>query len=130
MNNAASILAEATGGSLDESIALLTAANVTVQDASKASTALRTVIARMRRMDAELDELGETEAKSKYDEITRSLSDLDIALVDSNGNLRDSYQVLNDLSAAWKNMSDNERAALAETLAGKFIVPVRTVMCA
>lgn len=118
MNNAASILAEATGGSLDESIALLTAANTTVQDASKASTALRTVIARMRRMDAELDELGETEAKSKYDEITKSLSDLDIALVDSNGNLRDSYQVLNDLSAAWKNMSDNERAALAETLAG------------
>ena len=57
MTNASSALA-AAGNSYEESIALLTAANTTIQDASKSSTGLRTIAARIRDTDAELSELG------------------------------------------------------------------------
>ena len=57
MTNASSVLA-AAGNSFEESVALLTAANTTLQDASKASTGLRTIAARIRNTTTELDELG------------------------------------------------------------------------
>lgn len=56
MTNASSALS-AAGNSFEQSVALLTAANTTIQDASKSSTGLRTIAARIRNTTTELDEL-------------------------------------------------------------------------
>ena len=114
MNNASAILATATENSFDKSIALLTSANTTIQNISKSSTALRTIIARIRKVDTELDELGEVMTSAEYDELTRAITDQGVALVDEQGELRNTYDVLQELSVAWQNMTANEKASLAQ----------------
>ena len=47
MNNASALAA--AGNTFEQSVALLTAANTTIQDASKSSTGLRTIAARIRK---------------------------------------------------------------------------------
>lgn len=129
MNNAGSMLAVATEGNFDQSIALLTAANTTIQNISKSSTGLRTIAARIRNVGTELDDLGETMTKVEYDEIVQALTKYSVSLTDSNGELRNTYDILYDLSQMWDTLSNNEQAALAKTLSGK-LVPGRTEMCA
>lgn len=118
MNNAGSMLAVATEGNFDQSIALLTAANTTIQNISKSSTGLRTIAARIRNVGTELDDLGETMTKVEYDEIVQALTKNGVALTDQNGELRNTYDILKDLSDIWGTMSSNEQAALAKTLSG------------
>ena len=127
MNNAGSMLASA-GNSLEQTIALLTAANVTTQDISKSSTGLRTIAARIRKTTTELDELGETMSEAKYEELVNALTGYGVKLTE-NGEYRSTYDILKDIAAVWDDISSMDQAALAETLAGKH-VPGRTEMCA
>lgn len=117
MNNAGSALA-AAGNSFEQSLALLTAANTTVQNISKASTGLRTIVARLRNTTTELDDLGEAMTSAQYDEIVQALTNYNVSLTDANGELRGTYEIFEDLAKAWGDMTSMERSALAKTLAG------------
>ncbi len=118
MMNASSSL-HAAGNSLEGSIALLTAANTTTQDIKKASTAVRTIAARLRNTKAELDELGEVVTEAKYQELVDMITGHGVSLVDEQtGDLRSTYDVLKDIAAIWKDIGINERAALATQIAG------------
>ncbi len=125
LNNASSALS-AAGNNFDQSVALLTAANTTIQDAAKASTGLRTIAARIRNTKTELDALGETLTKAEYNEIVQQLTNITLAdgtktkvsLTDANGELRNTYDIVSDIAEVWDQMSANQQAALAETLAG------------
>lgn len=125
LNNASSALS-AAGNSFDESVALLTSANTTIQDAAKSSTGLRTIAARIRNTKTELDELGESVTEAEYNNIVETLTNITLAdgskvkvsLKDANGELRSTYDIIKDIASVWKYMGANEQAALAETLAG------------
>lgn len=118
MNNAASALS-ANGNSLQESMGLLTAANVTMQDVNKSSTAIRTIAARISESTAELDELGEDAgtimATSDLDAQMRAYG---VAIVDTNGQLRSTYDILADLHTKWGDLDSTSRAAIANMMAG------------
>ena len=128
INNAGSMLAVA-GNSFDQSLALLTASNTTIQNISKASTGLRTLAARIRNTTTELEDLGEEMTSSQYDELVKALTDARVALVNENNEFRSTYDILKDLSAVWNDLTSMQQAAISKTLAGK-LVPVRTEMCA
>ena len=118
MMNASSSL-HAAGNSIEESIALLTAANTTTQNISKASTAVRTISARLRNTKAELDELGEVVTEAKYQELVDMITGKGVSLVDEQtGELRSTYAVLSDLAKIWETIGVNEQAALATQIAG------------
>lgn len=117
MNNASSTLA-ASGNSFEQSIALLTAANTTIQDASKSSTGLRTIAARIRNVKTELDELGETMTKAEYDDLVSQLTNAGVKITDSNGELRGTYDIFADIAEKSKELGANEQAALATALSG------------
>ena len=117
MTNAGSTL-KVAGNDIEQSIALLTAANTSVQNINKASTGVRTIAARLRRSTAELDELGETITTAKYQQMVDMLTKHSVSLVDNNGELRDTYSIIQDIAAVWDTMSRNEQAALAEIAAG------------
>lgn len=117
MNNASSALA-AAGNTFEQSVALLTASNTTIQDASKSSTGLRTIAARIRKTKAELDDLGETMTEASHEELTKMLTDQKVALTDMNGEYRSTYDIMKDVAAQWENMTSMEQAALAEAMAG------------
>lgn len=116
MNNAGSALS-ASGNSLEQSIALLTAANTTVQDISKSSTGLRTIAARIRKTTVELDDLGETIEEAKYQKVIDMLTGHGVSLTD-NGEYRATYDILKDIAGIWDQLSSMEKAGIAEQLAG------------
>lgn len=117
MTNASSALAAARND-FKESVALLTAANTTVQNASKSSTALRTISARIRKTKSELDELGETMEESTYENLVNGLTKHNVMLTDINGEYRSTYDIMKDISAHWSEMTNMEQAAMAEAIAG------------
>lgn len=117
MNNAGSALS-AAGNTFDQSVALLTAANTTVQDISKSSTGLRTIAARIRNTKVELDELGETVEEAKYEEVIKSLTDNGVKLTTLNGEYKSTYDILKDIAAIWGELNSMEQAAIAQQLAG------------
>lgn len=117
MTNASSSLA-AAGNSFNESVALLVAANTTIQDANKASTGLRTLTARLRNTKAELDELGEEMTSAKYEGIVQMLTKHQVSLMDLNGEYRSTYDIMKDIAGLWNDLSSMEQAAMATEIAG------------
>lgn len=117
MNNASSTL-HAAGNTFEESVALLTAANTTIQNAAKSSTGLRTIAARLRNTKTELDELGETMTEANYNELVKALTDAKVSLVDMNGEYRSTYDILKDIAAEWNNLDSMAQSAIATALSG------------
>lgn len=56
--------------------------------------------------------------ESQYDEVVNALTDMHVALVDVNGEYRDTYDIFKDIAAQWDDMSSMEQAALATKLSG------------
>ncbi len=117
MNNASSALA-AAGNTFEQSVALLTAANTTIQNAAKSSVGLRTIAARIRSTKTELDELGEAMTDAEYGKLVAALTKYNVALTDANGEFRSTYDIVADIAAKWSELSSMEQAALANAIAG------------
>lgn len=130
MNNAGSALS-AAGNSFEQSVALLTAANTTIQNISKSSTGLRTITARIRKTKLELDELGEAIETAQYQKALDILTEHKVALTD-NGEFRATYDILQDIASIWHELTSMEQANIAEQLAGKILLllPVCSESCA
>ena len=115
-NNAGSTLA-AAGNSFEQSVALLTAANTTIQNISKSSTGLRTITARIRKTKYELDDLGEVVEEASYQKALDILTGKGVKLTE-NGEFRATYDILKDIAAIWNELGSMQQASIAEALAG------------
>lgn len=118
MNNAASSLA-ANGNSLQESIAIVSAANTTLQNVSKSSTAVRTIAARISASTSELEELGENiDDMETFPNLAKKMRGYGVEITGANGQLLSTYEILGRIAGQWKNLDQNERAAIATMVAG------------
>lgn len=127
MQRSASAMA-AANNTIDESIALIVAANNVVQDPAMVGTMWKTVSMRIRGATTELEEAGlETEYMA---ESTASLQKKIKALTNVDGlggfdimadadNFKSTYEIILGISEVWEDMSDIDQAALLELLAGK-----------
>lgn len=85
---------------IDETIALITAGTTIMQGRSQqVGRGLQTIASRLVKNEEELAKYG-------------------VAIKDSNDNLLSTYEILEDLKPAWDSMSDSERVALGNTIAG------------
>lgn len=119
----ASALATANND-LDESIALVTAANSVVQDPDKVGTALKTVSMYLRAAKSDAEEAGESTdgMANSVSELRKELlvltnNRLDIQL-DAN-TFKSTYQVMRELSQIWDSLTDLDQAAIIEKIGGK-----------
>ena len=117
MTNASSTM-KASGNTFEQTVALLTAANTTIQNASKSSTGLRTIAARIRNTKTELDDLGEVMTEANYEELVSTLTDAGVRLTDINGEYRSTYDIMADIAAKWDEMNSMQQAAMATALSG------------
>ena len=110
--------------SLDESIALITAANEVVNDPSSVGTALKTLTLRLRGSKTELEEMGEdvsdmatttSQLQAKLLALTGGKVDI---MLDEN-TFKNSTQILREMAAAWEDMTDIQRANALELMGGK-----------
>lgn len=121
MQDGASALKTA-GNDIDESIAMIAAANEIVQDPSQVGNAMKTLSLRILGNKSALEELGE-----ETDNVANSTSELnkkmeetaEISIIDDNGELKSTYKILDELYEKWNDLSSLEQSELTDTLAGK-----------
>ena len=140
LQNAAAVL-HTQGNDIDQALALLTAGNAITQDISKTSAGVRTIslrIAGTEEAKNEVADLGEdiddfvVRTRSKTDQIIRDYTAVasnnykGVSVLDDNGNLRDTYDILLDIASVYKEIQQEDKQrgtnranALVETLAGK-----------
>ena len=107
---------------LSKSIALITATNEVVQDPDSVGTLWKTMSARIRGAETELEELGEetdeyTKTTSKLRDLIQSLTGFDIMIDEDT--FKDVYEIILGIGKEWDNLTDVEQASLGEALAGK-----------
>lgn len=112
----------AAGNTLDETIGLITAANSVVQNPESVGTAFKTISMRIRGAKTELEEAGlDTDGMaSSVSELRKellALSGVDIQLDDST--FKSTYQIIEELSEKWDDLTDITRANITELIAGK-----------
>lgn len=96
------------GNTYSETIGLITAGTeVMPNQASKVARGWRTIGANILKLAQDTDTLEAANGK------------VSVALKDSNGELRSTFQILQDLYPQWKTLNSEERSALALSLAGK-----------
>lgn len=122
LNSAAAL--DAAGNTLDESIALITAANTTIQNPEKVGTALKTISMYLRAAKTEAEEAGEsTEGMAdSVSELRDELLALTGGRVDiqiDEDTFKSTYQILKDLSEVWGDLSDISQANITELIGGK-----------
>lgn len=109
---------------LDETIALATASNTIVQDPEKVGTTLKTVSMYLRAAKTEADEAGES-----TEGMANSVSELRNEILSLTGNkvdiqidddtFKSTYQILQELSKVWHELSDVSQANILEMVGGK-----------
>lgn len=109
---------------LDESIALITAANSVVQDADKVGTTLKTVSMFLRAAKTEAEAAGES-----TDGMANSVSELRAELLALTGGkvdiqidestFKSTYQIIKELSQVWGELTDITQANILEMVGGK-----------
>lgn len=128
------------GNDMDQAVALITAGNAVVQDASKVGAGLRTIALRIRgtkEAKQELEEMGEEtetfiETQSKLRETilnatkVKSNNYMGFDILKDNGSYKSTYEIMLGISKVYKEILEQDEktggkqgALLLETLAGK-----------
>ena len=112
----------AANNSLDETIALITAANTVVQDPASIGQAFKTISMRIRGAKTELEEAGlETdgmvESTAKLRSEIMALTGVDI--MDGANQFKSTYAIMDELADKWQDLTDIQQATVTELIAGK-----------
>ena len=110
-----------SGNTIDESIAMFVAMNEIIQDASKSSTALRTLATRIRNTAGKLQEMGEdaegaAESTTKLQQQIKELTGVDIML--NPDTFKSTYQIMLEISKVWDKLTDKAKADVIRLLGG------------
>ena len=114
----------AAGNNLDQTIALITAANTIVQNPDSVGTTLKTVSMFLRAAKTEAEEAGEsTEGMANsVSELRQELLDLTGQKVDiqlDEDTFKSTYQILQELAGIWDKLTDVSQANILELIGGK-----------
>lgn len=131
------------GNDIDEAIALLTAGNSIIQNPEMVAAGIRTIslrIAGTEEAKGQLAEVGEdvddfiVQTHSKTQQLIKDYTAVasnaykGVDVLDPNGNLRDTYEILRDISKVYKEIQETDKKAgtnranaLVEALAGKVL---------
>lgn len=120
--NSASALA-AANNTLDESIALITAANETIQNPEKVGTALKTLSMYIRAAKTEAEAAGiSTEGMAnsvselREEILTLTGNRVDIMIDDDS--FKSTYQIIKELSEVWDSLSETTQSNITELIGG------------
>ena len=123
MQRSASAL-QAAGNTMEESVALITAANSVVQDPMKVGNALKTLSMRLRGAKTELEDAGlatdgMAESTAKLREQLLGLTGGQVDIMLDEDTFKSTYQILQEMSQVWNQMTDINQASALELMGGK-----------
>jgi len=94
---------------------LATIISVTKQAPETAGTALKTIYARIE----DLKIGGEDESGVKLGDVSSTLDEVGVHILDAQGNLRDLGEVIEEIAEKWNTWTDAQQSAIAQAMAGK-----------
>ena len=98
---------------LSASIAAVSA--TTRQEARTIGTAFNTIIARLHQ----IKQNGyNQEDETKINDVAKALRNIDVALLDQEGNWRDYQDIMTDVATVWDTLDDKTKSYIATTMAG------------
>lgn len=111
------------GNDIDQSIGMIVAANDVVQDPDSVGAGLRVIALRIRGATSELESMGEetdtvVKSTAKLQAEIKAISGVNI-LESDNATFKSTYQIMDELSAKWSQLSDIQKATLTDKIAGK-----------
>ena len=114
----------AAGNTIDETIALVTAANTVVQNPESVGTTMKTISMYLRAAKTEAEDAGES-----TDGMASSVSELRSEILALTGNevdiqidentFKSTYQIIKELAGVWDKLTDVSKANILEMIGGK-----------
>ena len=125
----------AAGNTLEQTIALGTAAFATTQNAEKTGNALRSIslflrAAKTEAEDLNIDTQGMANSVSELREEVLQLTGIDIMANPAGTEFKSTYQILKEISEVYDDLADVDQANLTELLAGKHTTCQNVQKCA
>ena len=114
LGKASAVMANA-GNSMEQYIGLMTAATEVTRNASKAANGLKTLTLRLQGMNDEGEE--DLEVQAQMEALFQKLG---ISVYKANGELKNTYEILEALAPVYKELTNAEKAYVTETIAGKY----------
>ncbi len=115
LRNSASTL-NASGVSMEQSVAMAVAMNEILQDAGRSGNALKSISAGMTGLTASAKD-GSIQL-SKAGKTMKEIAGIDV-WNEQTGEIKNMYEVMDELSLKWNDLSEAERATLGTSIAGK-----------
>ena len=112
-----------TGTTIEQSIAMITGGFATMRDVGKVSNGLIMISQRLRGINEDGEAIDGLAPK-----LQGEFESIGISLQDSNGELRSTYDVLNDLAKVWGTLSSKQRQMIGEDVAGNRQVKILNAM--
>jgi TP901 family phage tail tape measure protein len=117
----------AAGNTLEETAALVAAANTVVQNPDSVGTTLKTVSMFLRASKVEAEEAGEStegmaDSVSKLRDQLMTLTDGRVDILTDSGQYKSTYEILKDIASVWDDIVKNggtDSAAILELIGGK-----------
>lgn len=114
----------AANNTMEESIALVTAMNTTLQDPEKVGTTIKTITMYLRAAKVELEAAGEdtdglANSTSELRASVLALTGQKVDIMSDATTFKSTYQIIKEISEVWSSMADVDQAALLELLGGK-----------
>ncbi len=103
-----------SANSLDQTIAILTGGFAQLRSMEKVSTGLITISQRLRAVDEDGNAIDGLSA-----ELEESFGKIGVAIEDSNGELRSTYDILSDYAKVYDTLTSEQKQYYAELSAGK-----------
>lgn len=115
---------KSAGNTIDETVALVAAANTIVQNPDTVGTTLKTISMYLRAAKTEAEEAGESTdgMASSVSELRQKILDLTGQKVDiqiDESTFKGTYQILKELSSVFDTLSDTSKANILEMIGGK-----------
>lgn len=98
----------------EEQLGLITAGTEILRNANIVSTGLRTISLRLQGMEEDGEKVDGLTAKLEKD-----FNRLGLTLYDTDGSLKDTYQILEELAPVYKTLSSEQKAYYTELIAGE-----------
>ena len=103
-----------SGNTIDETIGLLTGGFAQLRNMEKVSTGLITISQRLRAVDEDGSSIDGLSA-----ELEESFGKIGVAIEDSNGELRSTYDILSDYAKVYDTLTSEQKQYYAELASGK-----------
>lgn len=103
-----------SGNTIEQAVALATAANSTIQDPARVGQALKTISMRLRGISEDGEDLS-----SLVPTLEKKFAALGLTLKKDDNTFKSTYDIFSDLSGVWKDLNDFQKADILESVAGK-----------